>query len=242
MKEQNLESFGRAHGYLINLDSRPDRLSLALSQIEELGLLVTRLSAVEAVGVDVFNGMLTSAQFACWESHLLAMKNVISSGADFGVIIEDDFLVKDFDSVRKILSSALPSKIDLLQIGWIQSGFKEKLLIRLINLETILFTLVAKTCFRSKRIDDIVGSRLRVLRAKYLANSKFIYDDFKSGAHFYTISKKLACEIIELKMVPMIPIDTFFATLALNHKYRIFRLRTSLVIQSNSTSSIKEMK
>jgi GR25 family glycosyltransferase involved in LPS biosynthesis len=239
MKSENNMIQTSVRAYLINLDSRTDRLTETAPQLQQLALDFTRVSAIKASEITAANNMLSAAQYACWQSHLQAMKQIVASGTPFGIISEDDIQIIDYKRLQKLLNSPILNRIDLLQIGWIRSGFKERLMIKLINLESSLFTLIAILGKLSPFIQYKYGSRLRVLRAGYVSSFKFICDDFKSGGHFYLISRKLCLEILSLNMVPMIPIDTFFATLALNHKYRIYRLRSSLVAQSNSPSSIK---
>ena len=88
--------------FVINLDRRPDRLTSITAQLESLGLEARRIPAVDAETYDLeddpslsFRGRMLSRRFdrgsgACLLSHFEAMRAVASSGAEAGLILEDD--------------------------------------------------------------------------------------------------------------------------------------------------------
>ena len=84
-----------------------------------------------------------------------------------------------------------------------------------------------------------VGHRLRVVRNGSEYRRDFVTDNFKSGCHFYVVSKNFAKLISASNIEPIMPIDNLFATLSASRKFRILRTRKSYVTQSDSVSSIK---
>jgi GR25 family glycosyltransferase involved in LPS biosynthesis len=225
--------------FVINLEDRKDRLDSVTTHLNSLGLEFQRIQAVSSK--DIFDrlGLLSPAAAGCWHSHILAMKEIIDQDLQYGIVAEDDILVSNPKKLYRLLENPEILNIDMLQIGWLQHGIKDRLLILLLNLESILFITLAKFTVQSNFLDKKIGSRLRVTRAKYLPNFRFVSDDFKSGGHFYLISNSMAQEIVSLELEPIIPIDSFLAVMALSRRFRIYRLRRSLVSQTNSISSIK---
>ncbi|MGZ9808949.1 glycosyltransferase family 25 protein [Pseudoroseicyclus sp. H15] len=91
--------------FLINLDASPERLATATAELSRAGLPFTRLPAVDARGQapESFAGYddararrfygrpMTGGEVGCYLSHLAGAEAVLASGADMGLVLEDDF-------------------------------------------------------------------------------------------------------------------------------------------------------
>lgn len=90
--------------FLINLDDSTDRLAAADAQLQAAGLPYQRISAFDGRGRDprsipeydegrtvrFYGRPLTGGEIGCFLSHLSAAQRFLDSGADFGLVLEDD--------------------------------------------------------------------------------------------------------------------------------------------------------
>lgn len=86
------------HIYLINLNSRADRLAAMEAQFATLNLAYTRIEAVDGLGDDNIgypenHSSLTKPEYACYLSHIRAYKTFIDGGESHCLILEDDMLL-----------------------------------------------------------------------------------------------------------------------------------------------------
>jgi glycosyl transferase, family 25 len=113
------EKTGRVDGlevYLINLDRSPERLADIATRLARLGILFTRVPAVDgrAMGPPPWEGFVyrryrwrhgkvpNPGELGCYLSHLAAMRRFIDSGREHALILEDDAIFgDDFVSVLK---------------------------------------------------------------------------------------------------------------------------------------------
>jgi len=94
--------------FLINLDGSTGRLESARRQMESAELTFTRLAAVDGRGRKLadfptydatasrrkFGRDMTTGEIGCYLSHQAAAKAFLNSGADAGLVLEDDFLAQ----------------------------------------------------------------------------------------------------------------------------------------------------
>lgn len=112
--------------YLINLDRSTDRLAKSKAQLEAHQLHYERIAAVcgQSLCEDAYLKHycpdlnkaryyydLTPSQIGCFLSHRQAWKHIAEGNADYGIILEDDFLV--IGNIQRALAS-----IDTLTIDW----------------------------------------------------------------------------------------------------------------------------
>lgn len=86
--------------FYINLDGRPDRRAFMERQFAELGLAAQRVTATPAGAVskehleqhcsDDAVHYRTRSELACWYSHLQCWREIIATGAGWGLVLEDD--------------------------------------------------------------------------------------------------------------------------------------------------------
>ena len=225
--------------FLINLENRPDRLKTAIPQFKKLGIDFEISGAIDANSIVSRNPFLSRPAEACYQSHLKTMGLIAKDMENYSIIVEDDFRITKMNRLKKQLENVNFEEYDLVQIGWLQSTLRDRILIRLTTFESdafhLLYLLTRNIPFIYKRIQN----RLRVVRNSTFYSRDLVQDDFKSGGHFYFISRRFAEFLSELNPQPQVPIDNFLANIAATRKFRIARTRKSYVKQTNSPSSIK---
>ena len=236
---RNSFDFSKFGAYVVNLATRKDRLETALPQLEKLGLKYKIERAVEAKDLLENNPFISQAAEACFKSHFNSLKGIADGEDDYCFILEDDFLITNFKKLQKQMSKIDIRDYDLIQIGWLQNTIRDRILISLTTLEGRIFHLLYLFCRRIPALNEKIGLRLRVARNSIVWDKELVQDDFKSGGHFYLVSKIFAAQLVEFNPQPQVPIDNFYATLAATRKFRISRTTKSYVKQSKSPSSIK---
>lgn len=120
--------------YLINLDGSGDRLRSASRQLDDAGMVFERVPAFDgrALRVDEFPGYdpagamtymgrpLRGGEIGCYLSHLDCTRRFLDSGADHGLVFEDDMrLMPGFAEGLGILSDWLTQHDDwdLVNLG-----------------------------------------------------------------------------------------------------------------------------
>lgn len=100
--------FGKS--YVINLDSRPDRMAAVRKQFDHLGLDVNRFPAhTGTVPYLAFN----SSQYHCIE---LAVKEAKEANSHYFTIYEDDVVFQGYGHIHDALDE-IPCHFDLLYLG-----------------------------------------------------------------------------------------------------------------------------
>lgn len=126
----------RLQTWVVNLDRAPERLARISSQLQRLGLPFARLPAVDARALTAEQrGALDEAAYCrkhgmtpvlgelgCYLSHVQAMRLFQDSGAEFGLILEDDALLQD--SLPAVLQGLMdqPWRWDVAKLSAVHSG------------------------------------------------------------------------------------------------------------------------
>lgn len=92
--------------YLINLDRAPERLAEMTERLQAIGLSFERVPAIDGRGIDLATAdrrrvderryvrchgkVLNPNEVGCYWSHVRAIETFLASGAEFGLILEDD--------------------------------------------------------------------------------------------------------------------------------------------------------
>ncbi len=225
--------------YLINLQSRPDRLAAAQRMFQSLDTGFHRIEAIDASSLDEANPFLSMPAEACFQSHMEAIRKIAAAPNNFGIIVEDDFQITNLKALHRQLDAVFDINFDVLQIGWLNNMLLDKILIKLQDWEGDFCHALYLASKKNNYLKKKVGHRLRVVRNGSEYRRDFVTDNFKSGCHFYVVSKNFAKLISASNIEPIMPIDNLFATLSASRKFRILRTRKSYVTQSDSVSSIK---
>ena len=218
------------NAYWINLDNRKDRASYCISQLSKIGMKAIRVSAItrSEVGIventqnqDYFQGVI-----ACRMSHMKALSAFLSSGHEFGLILEDDFLflerlkVSELSNIRDLMKVM---DIQLLQIGFLPKG---------ISLPAFFSIPISK-------FSKLLGS-LRLL-LKHNFASRQITHGFLPGAHAYIVNREMALYLLKNAQLDVkVPVDLWLSALAREKNTDsslISRLRFSIVSQNRHFSS-----
>lgn len=224
--------------YLINLGTRSDRLNSSRIEAQKLSLNLIRVDAVPAITNPPAGNLLSRSAHACFESHMKVLRLFLSSNSEHCMILEDDFLVLSPKRVKVFFSRIELSDWDFVQIGFLNTGFRDRISRLLTNYETDIIRVVESLDrhFLPSRIS--VANRLRIKRIRKVPRG-FVPDDIRSGAHAYVISRTMAEKLLLLNNPAFLTADGFYSSLAWDKAFRMIRVRKSFVSQSNSPSSIK---
>jgi GR25 family glycosyltransferase involved in LPS biosynthesis len=207
---------------VINLASRPDRLARISSQLTNAGLDFEILVAVDGKEAGIESKFLSMGEIGCFKSHVAAMSRQNETGAAYSLILEDDAALTNIVT-EKYLSAMIDlmnrNRIDILQLGFIEHFYSFSLR------SGLLETAIALLNGRGKR--DPAGAR-------------FVLGDFRSGAHAYIVSARLAEGISEaISEPPLLPWDDWLGLMAkaqTHHNFRIARLVKSVVSLASRSS------
>jgi glycosyl transferase, family 25 len=145
-------------GFLINLDRSPDRLAAAARQLDDAGLVWSRVRAVDgqSLGPDIWSHVdkrsfernvgrrISAGEVAIYLSHSLAIAAFQCSSARFGLILEDDFFVRDGRAFVQMLE-ALARNADRWDIVKLSGARRHPLPVRQLTL-TDKYVLGAPLC------------------------------------------------------------------------------------------------
>ena len=227
--------------FLINLESRPDRLVRANIEASKISAKVTLIVAVDGLANTERNsGLLTNSQQACFDSHRLAYLEFLRTNDSHALILEDDIEIVNKERFLRKLTLSEIKDFDLIQIGFLHMNLRYRIDTKVLHLENwifmILWKVFSKNSFLSKRFEN----RKRVARHRNSIKG-FIKDDFRAGAHCYLISRELAEFVLSLKEPFYYPIDGILSLIPHTNRFRVIRTTKSLAKQSNSPSSIKNI-
>jgi len=231
-------SFDDTPIFLINLDSRPDRLTSSLSYAQSQGFRFTRIPAINGAELKLNNSsILSPGAIGCYQSHLEAYKNLIKTGASHALILEDDLVGDNFGEFLQKFKFSNLLDVDILQLGYLNRGLRHKFDIFLVNFESRFFKILSILSAKSPFLKKSIGHRMRI-RQYAAAPKHFIPDDFRSGCHAYFISRGMAQWVLDQGEPRFLTIDSLFGCLQWSHYFKLYRLRKSVVGQTDSLSSI----
>jgi len=224
--------------YVINLEERTDRRAKVKKSLNSLGLSFTIIKAIDAKKLSKWKTSfnLTPPAQACWDSHVLAMQTFLKTSSSHALIFEDDVVLQRWDKVEKIILEKDHSDFDLLQFGFVNTGFIDRIHRNLVNFESIVFQLIYDLT-RSQTTHSL-QKRLRVSRREGMG-FVLVAGDIRAGAQAYLISRALALSILQSPSTPLVPFDGLLMSLGWTSKFKVARTIRNLIPQDNSPSSIK---
>jgi GR25 family glycosyltransferase involved in LPS biosynthesis len=218
---------------IINLEEEEVRRTSALNEVKKLDLNPNFLFAQNASDSDHRDNLfLRGGASACFASHVDAWKSAALSTKPFTLILEDDVKFEDIDKLKESLELVIIHSIDIAQLGFLFTGFRQLLDVKLHNIEISIMRLV-NTISRNH-----FDSRLRVSRNLSIPR-KFIADDFRAGAHCYVVSRSAAQRLISINPPFMITLDGFLMALSWHQAFKSIRTRRSFATQYDFPSRIK---
>jgi GR25 family glycosyltransferase involved in LPS biosynthesis len=207
---------------VINLASRPDRLAVIRSQLRNAGLDFQTQVAVDGKKASLESEFLSKGEIGAFKSHVNAMRRQKELGAAYSLILEDDAVLTSVLN-EKFLSEMMElmdrNKLDILQIGFIEHLYSFSL--------------------RSGVLESIINL-LNERGRKDLSGFRYVLGEFRSGAHAYIVSARLAEGISSaVSEPPLLPWDDWLGLMAkaqTHRNFRIARLVKSVVSQASRSS------
>lgn len=131
MRTKTQEVFSNIHIYVLNLDRRPDRYSEMKTQLDKLGLLHERMSAVDGNNLEeplpiagVKEKYWNKYALGIIESNRKIISDAIENDYEEILILEDDVIfVDDFVNKFKLYKSLLPNDYNMTMLAC--SNFKD---------------------------------------------------------------------------------------------------------------------
>ena len=224
--------------YLINLDSRPDRLTSATAQLQDLGINFERIPAISP-GQDFSElfPFVTPGVAAIWLSHMKALSAFLATEEEFALILEDDFEIKvKGEKFYEILSTSKDQ--DFLQIGFLVTNAIDSLQFLFNNIKDLFFKIL-------NRFSKTSLPYSQFFRSKYLVYDQdeapiiLVKHNVRAGAHAYVLNRDFAQVLLKLNKPLVFSADQFYISLAAMRSFKMARVRKSIVSQSSSQSSIQ---
>jgi GR25 family glycosyltransferase involved in LPS biosynthesis len=207
---------------VINLENRPDRLAVMVSQLNDAGLSFETLVAVDGKKVGLESEFLSLGEIGCFKSHVCAMRRQKETGAAYSLILEDDAALNssvDEKFLSQMIDLMERNNLDMLQIGYIEHLYSFSL--RSGILESVI---------------DFLNGRGR----KDTSGVRFVLGEFRSGAHAYIVNRRFADGISSaVSEPPLLPWDDWLGIMAkaqTHRSFRIARLVHSMVSQASRAS------
>jgi GR25 family glycosyltransferase involved in LPS biosynthesis len=214
---------------VINLESEVSRRLQCSNQLQDLKHEF--VSAIDGRGMPRISGQLVTAPVeAIWLSHLKALNTFLNSEYEHCLILEDDFDIASLKDLRKILQLVENCQFDLVQLGWLSTGFDVWLLKNYEGFTYFAFRALNFLSRFNSKIRQLVDGKLRPERASEVP-SFAIPDSFLPGAHAYMVSRNFAKAVVRLNSPTFLAADDFYMAIVKMRAFNTFRLRKSVVSQ-----------
>jgi GR25 family glycosyltransferase involved in LPS biosynthesis len=220
--------------FIINLDSRADRLLSAQNEFKKLAMPFARIAAVTPDTLSTKVVFVKPAVAACWASHLKVYEKIVSENIDIALICEDDIVFKSVD-IDSLVGAMQEDQIDVLQIGFLYGTLGRKIDLFGRNLLHIFLLLIKKFSFLP------LGKKAKnspQVKEVSLTHPWLVPGDFRFGTHCYLISRGAAEKILSIGGIQFLAADDFLVALAKMRFFNIQRMFQSKCGQTNSPSSI----
>jgi hypothetical protein len=210
-----------------------------LQQSEKLGLPITRIEAVSKGDLDVTSPtFVASGVAATWKSHQLAMATFLETFDEYGLIMEDDFLLMHSWNVSRV-SRVIELGPDFFQFGYLVTSPMDRLELILANLMDVFLKILSKVCSSSNRLQRKLGSRLLLVEQKGLPLN-IVPNDIRAGGQAYLVSRRFAEASRFMNTPAFTSADGMFMTLGDVRSFRMFRFRKVLIAQTSSPTSVDQ--
>lgn len=227
------------NAYVINLANRPDRWQSVMRQRDHLGFKIVRIEAVSTFDLDRSSEPYVAPGVAAtWKSHQLAMKTFLDSDDEYGLILEDDFLL-----------SKPWKKFNLGQIEHLQADFFQ-----------IGFLITSPLDFSKYMMDEIWDYSIKILRAfsriplvkalpvfkRFLIKEQegipwgVVPNNIRAGGQSYIVSRNFAQASNEMNTPVFNTTDCFYISLGDVRTFRMLRTRKNFIKQTKSSTSVNE--
>lgn len=225
--------------YVINLKNRVDRWDSVVKQTDKLGLSIVRIDAFSKHDLQHMDANFVAAGVAAtWKSHQLAMATFLETPDEYALILEDDFLLtKSWDF--KDLNQVLELRPDFFQLGYLITSQIDRLELTTANTFDLFLKSLKKLCSLSQKLDRKFGSRL-LIQEQDGVSSNFVPNDIRAGGQAYLVSRRFAEASKYMNTPAFTSADGFFMSLGDVRSFRMYRSRKSLIVQTNSPTSVEQ--
>jgi GR25 family glycosyltransferase involved in LPS biosynthesis len=223
--------------FVINLMVRSDRWRSVEKQRALLGIPIQRVEAINQDSVDPNSLQLAAKGVAAtWLSHRKAAAEFLETDSNFGMILEDDF---QLSSSFRIPSTQLLSELeaDFVQLGYLRVTPWESFDLNIANIRDRVLRTLNSVSNKNGTSRALFQNRL-LIRERSGVPSSLIPTDIRPGGHCYIISRKMASAMQELNNPIIFSADELFVSISKMRAFRMFRVRKSIVSQSNSPTSV----
>lgn len=223
--------------YVINLQSRSDRLAAISAQLSEYAMDFIRVDACTPENTNYPN--LTPSVGAIFHSHIVALDEFSKSSFDYALILEDDAHLDKFIDFSALINH-VGSDFDFIQVGFLKNNLIDRLEIIYFNLRKKFILTSFKVARRLLAESKLVqSSRSRLIIREHLTfPSDWVSSNIQAGAHAYIVSKNFATKALEFADNPFLAIDDFYMAMGRMRLLAMYRLKKSKVSQSNLGSDV----
>ena len=175
--------------YIINLESRKDRLEKSLKQAKNLGIEYRVIQAVDKYSIPADKlDFLAPEVVANWESHMKVYREFLKSDKKFALVLEDDFTLSHKFN-HKFFTNQKIFYFDFVQIGYLKMIWADHIAIRFQNSRDLLFKIL--NYFSLKFQIKFLRSKL-LIREQANIPFKFVLNDIRAGSHAQIVSRNFA--------------------------------------------------
>lgn len=224
--------------YVINLQERVDRWQSVLDQSERLGIPLVRVNAFGKSDLPPEEVYVAAGVAATWKSHQKAMRIFLESGDDYGLILEDDFLLTPSWDVSKLDAIAQVSP-DFFQIGFLITSLIDRLEFFLANSFDSFLKGLSGLSQKNGLIRKKHGSKLLISEQKNLGRD-VVPNDIRAGGQAYVVSRKFATASLVMNKPAFTSADGFFMSLGDVRSFKMYRFRKSIINQTDSVTSVSQ--
>ena len=193
--------------YILSLNYRTDRQNRISNELRGIKVDFTFVISTKEQN-KVFDDLpeANQTEVAIWFSHVKAMKSLLASDSEWGLILEDDAIFKDVP--RKLFETQIYKFIDILgqefgiiQLGWIPNSKKKS--VRAISAKGLQLILGLNRFDFNSKIKFIVSfgyKKYRKLSQQLSRETKEIVIPLlgmRLGTHAYLINKNTAQKLVD---------------------------------------------
>jgi GR25 family glycosyltransferase involved in LPS biosynthesis len=214
---------------VVSLESATERKARVSAQLQNADFAF--VSAIDGKkDQSMGNRFVTAPVDAIWHSHKKAYKEFLSSNEEFCLILEDDFLITEPDSLIKSLKLLTKFKFDLFQLGWLETGTDIRMLKLIDGFTYFLFRSLNRVSRYMPNLRKALQKKMRPRRTSRYP-STVIPDSFLPGAHGYVISRTFAENVLTLNDPTFLSADDFLIAITKMRSFDVCRSRKNLIGQ-----------
>lgn len=218
--------------FVINLESRWDRFAEFMGQRYLPKYEIEKFNACDGRSVDELVHPTPPNVAACWISHQEVSRHLLEKGIDIALVLEDDAIFSSkISRLPTIIEYFSKSNLDILQIGYLVHDGK---------VASGHFDFILRNKFYFQNLFNMRKLKNSFLLSRFSTMGVF-EKSFEAGTHAYLI-KPSGARIVDIFNNPVfLPADLALIELATSTNVHVGRLVKSIVSQSNSPSSIKDV-